>query len=103
MQELPRPIEVRQHRLQQLGPLHETGLDFRPVRRLDQERQQFQRPGARRHAIGAKDVVGNPIPLNLLMDLGQSAVQVRRWAASRRRGGQQAQESRPDGSRCPVG
>ncbi len=93
MQELPRPIEVRQYRLQQLGALHETGLDFRPVLRLDQERQQFQRPGARRHAIGAEDVMGNPIPLNLLMDLGQAAVQVRRRAATRRRGGQQAQES----------
>jgi hypothetical protein len=52
-----------------------------------------RRPGARRHAIGAEDVMGNPIPLNLLMDLGQAAVQVRRRAATRRRGGQQAQES----------
>ena len=47
--------------------------------------------------------MGNPIPLNLLMDLGQAAVQVRRRAATRRREGSRPRNRDQTGRGVPTG
>ena len=40
-----RAVGIRQHRLQQLGALDQSGLEHLPFRRVDQERDVAQRPG----------------------------------------------------------
>ena len=64
-QQSPRAVEIGQHRLQQGGPLGQARLDTRPVRRLDDEGQEFQGPGPAGDALDAKDVMGDAIALDL--------------------------------------
>ena len=53
-----------------------AGLDGRPLARLDQQRQQFQRPGPAGHAGVAEDVVRDAVVPDALRHLAHAAVQV---------------------------
>jgi hypothetical protein len=75
-------VQVGQHQLQELRPLGDAGLDRRPVGRLDQQRQQLQRPRASRllrpttRWQGRVDVVRDAVEPDALSDVGQPRVEV---------------------------
>ncbi|MFM8766625.1 MAG: hypothetical protein ACKOD9_02255 [Rubrivivax sp.] len=56
--------------------LADAPLDARPVGRLDEQRQQFQRPGPRHGAFGPEDVVRHPVTPDLRGDGLQAVVEV---------------------------
>ena len=79
VQQRLRAVEVGQHLFQQFGALRHAGFNGRPVGRLDELRQQFQRPRPRRVAglhPFAEDVVGDAVELDALRHLAQAAVEV---------------------------
>jgi hypothetical protein len=52
-----RPVGIGQHRLEQLGALHQPGLQRLPFRSVDQQRNVTERPGA----IGARCILVHAI------------------------------------------
>ena len=71
-----RAVQVGQRELQQFGALLDAVLDGRPLGRLDEQRQQLQRPWPAGHAGLAVDVVRDTVELDALGDLADAAVQV---------------------------
>jgi hypothetical protein len=76
---------------EQLGALHDTGFEGGPLAGLDDVRQQLQRPRPAGHAARggiAEHVVRDPVELDALRHLLQSAREVRRQIGYRQAAGQ---------------
>ena len=107
VQQALRTVEVIEHAFQQLGTLLHPGFDGGPVCRLDQLRQQLQRPGPRSNAAArhiGEHVVGDAVQPDALRDLVDPAVEFfgHVQAAAGRR--QVARKGLPRSTQaCPAG
>ena len=75
-QQLLRAVHIGQHLLKQPHALQHAGFDLPPVLRLDDQREQFQRPRPLRATAVGVNVVGHAVVADLPGQLGAAAVQV---------------------------
>ena len=72
LKQLLRPIDIGHDALQQAHALADAGLNLLPVLRLQNQREQVERPGALRAAFVGIDVVGNAVVADLPRQAGRA-------------------------------